>query len=107
MTALPVRVRKTLRERMIRAVVGGGTPYTPAVVWYVDNVPALSWSESGGISLAHRRVTRAQAITSECFPPRYSARCEQRPDVLRRVIATLGQWSSDHAQVDTTVGGAR
>ncbi|WP_280305663.1 hypothetical protein [Nocardia neocaledoniensis] len=106
MTDLPVRVRKTLRERMIRAVVGGDTPYTPAIIWYVDDVAALSWSESGGMVPAHRRVPRAQAITADCFAPRYTPRCEQRPAVLRRVLAALEQWTGEPARA-ARVGGVQ
>ncbi|MGW5920859.1 hypothetical protein ACWFPY_17890 [Nocardia fluminea] len=94
MTGLPLRVRKTLRERMIREVIGdGGSPYVPAIIWYVDDRPALSWSEVGGMVPAHRRSPRAQAIIAECFPQRYTPRCEQRADVLRRVVAGLRGWS--------------
>ncbi|WP_410877327.1 hypothetical protein [Nocardia sp. A7] len=108
MTVLPTRVRKTLRERMIREVIGdGGTPYLPAIIWYVDDHPALSWSEVGGMVPANRRAQRAQAITAACFPARYTPRCEQRPDVLRRVIATLKQWSGESSWNAVGAGGAQ
>ncbi|WP_328660318.1 hypothetical protein [Nocardia salmonicida] len=104
MTALPTRVRKTLRERMIREVIGSGSPYVPAIIWYVDDHPALSWSEVGGMVPANRRSPRAQAITSACFPQRYTQRFEQRPDVLRRVLAGFKQWSGTNqgGYCDTT-----
>ncbi|WP_156910512.1 hypothetical protein [Nocardia mangyaensis] len=90
---LPQRTRKTLRAQMVRAEVGGHNPYSPAVVFYVDNVPALSWSDIGGVVPA-RTSPSLQAIAAACFPMRHTPRVDRRREVLQRLLDALEQWSS-------------
>uniref|UniRef100_UPI0037C8DBD8 hypothetical protein n=1 Tax=Micromonospora sp. NBC_00855 TaxID=2975978 RepID=UPI0037C8DBD8 len=88
---------------MIRAEIGHGNPFRPAVVWYIDNVPALSWSDVGGIV-----ATRTSpAIAAECFPARYMPRVDRRVDVLRRLVGALRAWTGEGSRAISATGGLR
>ncbi|MFC4374542.1 hypothetical protein ACFO5K_10555 [Nocardia halotolerans] len=93
--ALPRRTPKRLRAQMVRAELGGN-PFQPSVVFYTNDVPALSWSDVGGI-VPTRTTPRLQAIAAACFPMRHTPRVERRPEVLRRLLAALEQWPSASA----------